>query len=255
MGTNEEHSGPRVAMSTCVAVTLAVVASEVGAIILLAAACLPRDLLEILHRVSARTDGPFEPNGRQMVALVALGVLTGWALVDGWRIPVAAYRTVLALDAQRSDRGPRLFRADLRAARWFLLLPAAVAIAWCLRPALANAPRPESPAILASLSPVLSWLPEYLAFCLAASAHTILLYGDDKYRAIERRTAPDSHRRIPEWTLHRFELAGGWPGALAAQRALRHKTSDTKYRLGFYLMVALHFASVLALIGLWHRIP
>ncbi len=46
--------------------------------------------------------------------------------------------------------------------------------------------------------------------------------------------------RIPESTLHLFELAGGWPGAFVAQRALRHKTAKTSYQFVFWVIILLH---------------
>lgn len=60
------------------------------------------------------------------------------------------------------------------------------------------------------------------------------MYGSDK------RRAQAGEWRIPEFTLHFAELAGGWPGAFLAQRIFRHKTSKISYRIVFWLIVLLH---------------
>ena len=58
-----------------------------------------------------------------------------------------------------------------------------------------------------------------------------------------RRSAALKQRwRTPETTLHLFELAGGWPGALLAQQAFRHKTRKPSYQVAFWLIVVLHQA-------------
>ena len=54
--------------------------------------------------------------------------------------------------------------------------------------------------------------------------------------------------RAPESTLHLLSLAGGWPGALLAQQALRHKTSKSSFITGFWLMVVLNVAAFVV----WH---
>jgi uncharacterized membrane protein YsdA (DUF1294 family) len=70
---------------------------------------------------------------------------------------------------------------------------------------------------------------------LPASLVTVAAYGLDKRRA--RRAGA---RRIRERTLHLLELFGGWPGALWAQQAFRHKTRDRAFRLVFWALVGLH---------------
>ncbi|WP_253443430.1 DUF1294 domain-containing protein [Halomonas sp. Y3] len=61
----------------------------------------------------------------------------------------------------------------------------------------------------------MTWL---IGLYLPASLAALLLYGIDKAAARRDR------RRIRESTLHLVALAGGWPGALLARRAFRHKT-------------------------------
>lgn len=86
-------------------------------------------------------------------------------------------------------------------------------------------------------------LPAWLAvaFALLAMA-AFTAYARDK-RAAQRET-----RRTPEFTLHMLELAGGWPGALLAQRALRHKNRKVSYQFAFWACVLLHEA---VLVHLW----
>ena len=84
---------------------------------------------------------------------------------------------------------------------------------------------------------------------LGMSALTFLAYMRDKSAAV------DSRRRVPESTLHLLELAGGWPGALLAQRVLRHKNSKPQYQRAFWLVVLCHqmlaFDLQVILSGVW----
>ena len=74
---------------------------------------------------------------------------------------------------------------------------------------------------------------------LAGSAVALSLWTFFLYRA-DRRRAMSAQWRIPESTLHLFELAGGWPGAFVAQRALRHKTAKASYQFVFWTIILLH---------------
>lgn len=58
--------------------------------------------------------------------------------------------------------------------------------------------------------------------------------------AIDKAAARRSGARVPENTLHLLALAGGWPGALFARQALRHKTRKQPFRSIFWLTVALN---------------
>lgn len=58
--------------------------------------------------------------------------------------------------------------------------------------------------------------------------------------AIDKQAARRGGRRLRERTLHLLELAGGWPGALLAQRLLRHKTRDTRFLIVFWVIVIVH---------------
>lgn len=77
-----------------------------------------------------------------------------------------------------------------------------------------------------------------LAWYLAASVVTFLLYGWDK------TAAEGGHRRTPEATLNAFALLGGWPGAWIAQQAFRHKTRKQSFQVGFGLAVVMNVAAL-----------
>lgn len=64
------------------------------------------------------------------------------------------------------------------------------------------------------------------------------LYGADKSAA--RRGA----RRVAESTLHIVALLGGWPGALVAQQAFRHKTIKQPFRSIFWFTVLANCAAL-----------
>lgn len=69
---------------------------------------------------------------------------------------------------------------------------------------------------------------------------TFMAYAADKHFAQNNRW------RIPEANLHLLELMGGWPGALFAQRMLRHKTRKASYRIVFWMMVVLNVLATVA---------
>lgn len=77
-----------------------------------------------------------------------------------------------------------------------------------------------------------------------ASAMSLVIYFQDKAAATEGRW------RTPEAKLHLLSLLGGWPGALIAQRVLRHKTRKTSFQFGFWMTV---LANVAFVAGLWYR--
>lgn len=68
-------------------------------------------------------------------------------------------------------------------------------------------------------------------------------YYRDKQFAIKKQ------QRTPEARLHLYEVLGGWPGGLLAQRLIRHKNRKLSYQLVFWLIVLLHAA--LAGLLLW----
>ena len=83
------------------------------------------------------------------------------------------------------------------------------------------------------------WLPMPLvAGYAAASLVAWLMYRSDKV------AAQREHQRIPEANLHLASLLGGWPGALIAQQAFRHKTIKQPFQVVFWVTVALNLAGV-----------
>ena len=62
--------------------------------------------------------------------------------------------------------------------------------------------------------------------------------------ALDKSAARNDRRRTPDRTLHVFSLAGGWPGALIAQRLLRHKTQKESFRVVFWFTVAINCAAL-----------
>ncbi len=73
---------------------------------------------------------------------------------------------------------------------------------------------------------------------LLMSVVTFCVYALDKYKAKKGTW------RTPERTLHVLELLCGWPGALAAQQILRHKSYKKSFRFVFWLMVLLNLAAL-----------
>jgi len=69
---------------------------------------------------------------------------------------------------------------------------------------------------------------------LISSAVAFLAYAFDK------SAARNNLWRTQESTLHIFALIGGWPGALAAQRLLRHKSKKQSFQIVFWVTVVLN---------------
>jgi uncharacterized membrane protein YsdA (DUF1294 family) len=74
---------------------------------------------------------------------------------------------------------------------------------------------------------------------IAGSAITFFVYAWDKSAARNDRW------RTQESTLHLLSLLGGWPGALVAQRVLRHKSSKRPFLIVFWGTVALNGAALI----------
>lgn len=75
-----------------------------------------------------------------------------------------------------------------------------------------------------------------LGVYLVAMPLTFAIYAWDKAAARNNRW------RTPEAHLHLLALIGGWPGALLAQRVLRHKSSKKPFRAVFWVTVVVHCA-------------
>ncbi len=74
----------------------------------------------------------------------------------------------------------------------------------------------------------------------AMSLATFITYWLDK------RAATRGDWRVPENTLHVLALACGWPGALLAQRLLRHKSAKRSFRRVYWAMVVVNVAAFAA---------
>jgi len=77
-----------------------------------------------------------------------------------------------------------------------------------------------------------------LAVTIALSVITFILYAVDKSAAIKNR------QRLSERSLHIASLLGGWPGALLAQKLLRHKTQKQPFRSVFWLTVIVNIVVI-----------
>jgi len=91
--------------------------------------------------------------------------------------------------------------------------------------------------LLIAIATVMSRLPVAIAaLYIVASVITFAMYGMDKSAARNNR------RRTPESTLHLIDLCGGWPGALVAQDAFRHKSRKVEFQVVFWLSVIANVA-------------
>lgn len=77
-----------------------------------------------------------------------------------------------------------------------------------------------------------------LVLYLVFSIITFMAYAFDKSAARRQQW------RTQESSLHLFALLGGWPGALAAQRLLRHKSAKASFQLGYWFTVLLNCAAL-----------
>ena len=75
----------------------------------------------------------------------------------------------------------------------------------------------------------------------ANSLLTVLFYWEDK------RLAQNKCWRISEKSLHFWELLCGWPGALYAQHAFRHKRSKISFMIVFWLCAIANVAGLFLL--------
>ena len=86
------------------------------------------------------------------------------------------------------------------------------------------------------------------ATLIAAVGYGLMSFATYAAYAIDKSAARRRRHRVPESTLHLLALLGGWPGALLAQRRLRHKTSKSRFQLLYWLTVALNVLVVALLI-------
>jgi uncharacterized membrane protein YsdA (DUF1294 family) len=88
--------------------------------------------------------------------------------------------------------------------------------------------------IVALLRGIPAWVDWLYA---GASLLAFALYAVDKSAAI------DGRERISERALLAIGTVGGWPGAIVAQQALRHKTAKRSFRIRFWVSVAVNVAA------------
>jgi len=58
--------------------------------------------------------------------------------------------------------------------------------------------------------------------------------------ALDKSAAREGRWRTRESTLHLFSLVGGWPGALVAQKTLRHKSRKPSFQMVFWVTVVVN---------------
>lgn len=72
---------------------------------------------------------------------------------------------------------------------------------------------------------------QLVSLYLIASIVTFIMY------ALDKSAAQSNRWRTKESTLHLLGLIGGWPGALLAQRKLRHKSKKEDFQTIFWITV------------------
>jgi uncharacterized membrane protein YsdA (DUF1294 family) len=91
----------------------------------------------------------------------------------------------------------------------------------------------------------LQW-PFWLAWLVAINGVAFIAYRFDKWKAPRARGGRD---RVPERVLHLLALAGGSLGALLGMNVPpRHKTSDRRFQIYFWLIV---LAQAIVVIWIW----
>lgn len=90
-----------------------------------------------------------------------------------------------------------------------------------------------------SLSSLLGFLHIYIVgLYFFISIVTVAIY------ALDKSAAQKGNWRTPESTLQLLSLCGGWPGAFAAQKILRHKSSKVSFQVVFWVTVILNCAAL-----------
>lgn len=81
-------------------------------------------------------------------------------------------------------------------------------------------------------------MPPLASLYISMSLVSFVLYGIDK------SAARHDYWRIPERLLHLIALLGGWPGALAAQALIRHKSRKRRFQCVFWLTAAVNMIAL-----------
>jgi uncharacterized membrane protein YsdA (DUF1294 family)/cold shock CspA family protein len=85
--------------------------------------------------------------------------------------------------------------------------------------------------------------PPVLAVYVCVSLLTFIVYRFDK------SAAEFNDWRTPEIHLHTLSILGGWPGAIIAQRLLRHKSKKQSFQVIFWATVVLNATLLAALLS------
>ena len=104
--------------------------------------------------------------------------------------------------------------------------------------------------VFVSVMVIAGKLPAFVFWIYSVSSGiTFIVYGWDKSSARLNRW------RTTESALHLLSLLGGWPGALVAQKYLRHKSSKQSFQNAFWATVALNCGGLVWLLinpkGFW----
>ncbi len=75
---------------------------------------------------------------------------------------------------------------------------------------------------------------------LIPAAYAVMSFITFFAYAIDKSAAQRGRWRTSEGTLHIFALLGGWPGALVAQKTLRHKSRKVSFRVFFWATVLIN---------------
>ncbi|WP_299002107.1 DUF1294 domain-containing protein [uncultured Shewanella sp.] len=73
--------------------------------------------------------------------------------------------------------------------------------------------------------------------------------------AIDKSAARKSKWRTKERTLHLLSLLCGWPGALIAQKILRHKTKKQPFKKWLYFVIFINILIMYTVLFTPIRIP
>lgn len=87
------------------------------------------------------------------------------------------------------------------------------------------------------------------SFALALAWYAVLSAVTFGAFAMDKHAAARGAWRTKEKTLHSLSLAGGFPGALAGMKLLRHKTRKPEFWIVPWLAAALHVTAWVTLGG------
>jgi uncharacterized membrane protein YsdA (DUF1294 family) len=102
-------------------------------------------------------------------------------------------------------------------------------------------------AYLAVLVVITYWIPMSIWFFTVSIVASILAVTN---YALDKRAAQSNGWRIPESQLHFFAVIGGWPGAAAAQKVLRHKILKQDFQLAFRICILVNLLVVFTMLSL-----